>query len=171
MPLDFQSRSHSSFDLASGVSIPRPRILPTTLPCGQRGTEYQYAFIRGGKRIGGLGFEGPDAIVETNGRREWVFTFDLTCEQTISSMLSFKEAFGSTDDDLTYLRDLARGLLLAYAGRADNVESLRYLAITASEALVSAGVVTFDTSLVLPDSTLVLSEIVVPARADRGHAS
>lgn len=166
MPLNFQPRSHSSYDPVSDVSIPRPRILPTTLSSGQRGTEYQYAFIRDGKRIGGLGFEGPDAIVEIEGRREWVFTFDLTHEQTIRSMLSFKDAFGSTDDDLTYLRDLSLGLVLAYAGRTDNDQNLRYVAITTSEALASAGVVIFDTSSLVPESTLVLSEIAIPARAD-----
>jgi len=91
MPLSFQPRSHSSYDPTSDVSIPRPRILPTTLASGEGGTEYHYSFFRGEDRIGGLGFDGPDVVVETDGYREWVFTFDLTREQTSSPCSDLKQ--------------------------------------------------------------------------------
>ena len=52
--------------------------------------EYQYAFIRDGKMIGGLGFLGPNAIVETGGYRECVLTLDLGSDRLITAMLGFK---------------------------------------------------------------------------------
>lgn len=165
MPLSFQPRSHSSYDPTSDVSIPRPRILPTTLANGEGGTEYQYSFFRGEDRIGGLGFDGPDVVVETEGCREWVFTFDLTREQTIQSMLRSKEDFGSTDEDLTFLRGLAQGLVLAYAGRTDNEDNLRYVAVTSVEALDQADVHITGAIPVLSDGRVVLAEAAVPAHA------
>lgn len=165
MPLSFQPRSHSSYDPTSGVSIPRPRIQPATLASGEGGTEYQYSFFRGEDRIGGLGFEGPDEVVESDGYREWVFTFDLTRQQTIESMLRSKEDFGSQDDDFTFLRGLAQGMVLAYAGRTDNEDNLRYMAVTSVETLDQAGVRITGASPVLPDGRVVLAEAAVPAHA------
>jgi hypothetical protein len=163
MPLSFQPRSHSSYDPTSDVSIPRPRILPTTLASGEGGTEYHYSFFRGEDRIGGLGFDGRDVVVETDGYREWVFTFDLTREQTIQSMLRSKADFGSTDGDLTFLRGLAQGLVLAYAGQMDNEDNLRYIAVTSVEALDQAGVPIAGAIPVLPDKKVVLGEAAVPS--------
>lgn len=163
MPLHFQAKSDSSFDPVSGVTIPEPRILPGKLPDGSAVTEYQYSFFRGEDRIGGLGFEGPDAIIESDGYREWVFTFDLTREQSIRSMLRSKEDIGSTDDDFTYLRGLAQGLVLAYAGRTDNEDNLRYIAVTSIEALDQAGVPIAGAISVLPDGKVVLAEASVPS--------
>lgn len=126
MPLCFQPRPASSFDPNTGVSIPQPRTLPATLPDGQPGMEYQYAFIRDGKMIGGLGFLGPNAIVETGGHRECVFTLDLGRDRLITSMLEFKQTLGNQDDDYDFLRALAQGMVLAYAGRTDDKVNYRY---------------------------------------------
>ncbi|WP_217539216.1 hypothetical protein [Stenotrophomonas sp. GbtcB23] len=163
MRLSFQPRSHYSYDPTSDVSIPRPRILPTTLASGEGGTEYHYSFFRGEDRIGGLGFDGRDVVVETDGYREWVFTFDLTREQTIQSMLRSKADFGSTDEDLTFLRGLAQGLVLAYAGQMDNEDNLRYIAVTSVEALDQAGVPIAGAIPVHPDKKVVLGEAAVPS--------
>lgn len=167
MPLGFQSRSHSSYDPASDVSIPRPRILPTTLASGRAGTEYQYSFYRGDDRIGGLGFEGPDEVVVDGVFREWVFTFDLGREAIIKSMLRHKQDFGVTGDDFTFLRGLAQGLVLAYAGCNGNDDNLRYVALTNIGALEGAGVLISDYSLIQPDGQLVLAAVTVLASTDQ----
>ncbi|WP_421569017.1 hypothetical protein [Stenotrophomonas sp. PD6] len=166
MPLSFQPRSHSSYEPVSDVSIPRPRVLPATLSSGGKGTEYQYSFYRGDDRIGGLGFDGPDEIVVIDGSREWVFTFDLGREAIIKSMLRYKPDFGETDDDFTFLRGLAQGLVLAYAGRTDNDDNLRYVAVTNLEALERAGVRMTAESVALSDGIVVLAEVAVPAHVD-----
>jgi hypothetical protein len=163
MPLCFQSRSHSSYDTVSGISIPRPRILPTDVANGKGGTEYQYSFYRGDHRIGGLGFEGHDEVVVDGAFREWVFTLDLGHDWLVSSMVEFKQALGDTDDDFTFVRSLANGLVMAYAGQVDNEDNLRYVAITTSAALAQGGVEIPDGTDVAADGVIVLAQVVVPA--------
>lgn len=163
MPLCFQPESASSFDPGTGVSIPQPRILPTTLQDGQPGTEYQYAFIRDGKMIGGLGFSGADAMVETAGQREWVFTLDLGRDRLITSMLEFKQTLANQDEDFDFVRGLAQGLVLAYAGRTDNSGNVRYMAVTTAEALDRAGVSISEGRQGASDGTIVLAEVAIPA--------
>lgn len=165
MPLNFQPQLRSSFDPIHRVSIPQPRILPATLPEGQEGTEYQYAFIRDGKMIGGLGFFGTDVEVEIAGRKEWVFTLDLGHDWLISSMVEFKQVLGDADDDLTFVRGLANGLVMAYAGRTDNEDNLRYVAVTTSAALAAAGVAIPAETEISADGLIVLAQVVVPAHA------
>lgn len=161
----FQPRLDSSFDPIHRVSIPEPRILPAALPDGQQVTEYQYAFIRDGRRIGGLGFFGTDAEVKTDGLTEWVFTFDLGHDWLVSSMVEFKQTLGDTDDDFTFVRSLANGLVMAYAGQVDNEDNLRYVAITTSAALAQAGVEIPGGTDVAADDVIVLAQVAVPAHA------
>lgn len=167
MSIKFQPRESSSFDPSSGIWMSEPRILPATLRNGEEGTEYQYSFFRGDQRIGGLGFNGPDFISEADGKREWVFIMDLGKEQTIRSMLSYKADFRDDGDNLSYLRQLAEGLVLAYAGRDDNEDNLRYVATTTSAALEAAGVQGADGEAD-GNGVIVLAEIAIPARRKRG---
>ncbi len=163
MPLCFQPESDSSFDPGTDVSIPQPRILPTTLQDGRPGTEYQYAFIREGKMIGGLGFSGSDAIVETGGQREWVFTLDLGREHLITAMLEFKQTLANQDEDFDFIRGLAQGLVLAYSGRTDSGGNVRYIAVTTAEALDRAGVSIPGGRWGATGGTMVLAEVAIPA--------
>ena len=165
MTPDFQVRSHSSFDLASGISINRPRILPATLGDGKEGTEYQYAFLRDGKRLDGLGFLGSNMVVEKDGRREWVFTFHLAGEKLLRAMLEFKAIFEADGDDFEFLCKLAQGLVLAHAGRTDNVDALRYVAATTLDALSAAGVSISGETQVLDEGIVILAEVLVPQHA------
>ncbi|MEN5286595.1 hypothetical protein ABE494_11720 [Stenotrophomonas lactitubi] len=165
MRLCFEPRPYSSFDPVSGITIPRPRVLPGELADGTVVTEYQYAFYHGDKRVGGLGFHGTDQLAEINGHTERVFTFDLGHDWLITYMLEFKTMVGNSDTDFSFLRDLAQGLAMAYAGQTDNVEDLRYVAITTVSALAIAGVLTPDRGLVASDSHVVLAEAYVPVNA------
>lgn len=165
MPLHFQAKSDSSFDPVSGVTIPEPRILPGKLPDGSAVTEYQYAFYRGDARIGGLGFNGPDMSVEVDGMAERVFIFDLGHDWLIKSMLEFKEIIENQDDDYTFLRGLAQGLVLAYAGQTDNEENLRYIATTTPVALVGAGVPPSVETAMKPQGPIVLAEVRIAKNA------
>jgi len=163
MPLCFQAEFASSFDPSTDVSIPQPRILPATLPGGQPGTEYRYAFIRDEKTIGGLGLSEPDAIVEIGGHRERVRTLDFGRDHLTTSMLEFKQTLDNHDDDYDFLRALAQGLVLAYAGRADNRGHVRYVAVTTAEALDRAGVSILVAGAPRPTGNTVLAESAVPA--------
>lgn len=167
MPLCFESRPYSSFDPVSGITIPRPRILPGELADGTVVTEYQYAFYLGERRIGGLGFHGTTQLAEINGKWERVFTFDLGHDRLITCMLEFKTMVGNVDNDFSFLREFAQGLAIAYTGQTDNVEDLRYVAITSASALAIAGLLIPDQVLVASDDHIVLAEAHVPVNAHR----
>ncbi len=113
--------------------------------------------------IGGLGFSRPNAFVETGGHREWVFTLDLGRDRLITSMLEFKQTLGNQDGDYDFLRALAQGLVLAYAGRNDSKMNYRYAVVTTPEALVRAGVSILVEGALKPNGKIVLAEVAVPA--------
>ncbi|MEF9873995.1 MAG: hypothetical protein RR778_09865 [Glutamicibacter sp.] len=114
--------------------------------------------------IDGLGFSGPDAVVETAGHRERVFTLDLGHAWVMTSMLDFKQTLGLQADDYDFLHALAQGLVLAYAGRTDNRTDVRYVAVTTPEALVQAGVSYLDDETLKLDGKIILAEVAIPAR-------
>ncbi|WP_313347905.1 hypothetical protein [Stenotrophomonas sp.] len=75
-----------------------------------------------------------------------------------------------TGDDFTFLRGLAQGLVLAYAGCNGNDDNLRYVALTNVGALEGAGVLISDDSLIQPDGQLVLAAVTVLASTDQRSA-
>lgn len=162
MPFYFQPFSHSAVDPINNVSVLRPRMLPATLSNGEAGTEYQYSFYRGDNRVGGLGLEGADELIERSAFQEHVFWLDLAHEPVIRLLLDYKSDFGATDDDFAYVRGIAQGLVMAFAGSADNDENLRYVAVTSAEALSAAGVLISDETTMREDGILVLAEVAIP---------
>ncbi|MGV8960052.1 MAG: hypothetical protein ACOH1V_06660 [Stenotrophomonas sp.] len=169
MPFHFQAKPYSSFDPISGTSIPRPRVGPTVLGNGRRGTEYQFSFYRGEERVGGVGFEGWDEIVEIDGHPVRCFFFDLRQVHVINALLSYRPVLGETDDDFNFLQVLAQGFVLSYAERIDNDEDLRYLAVTSSDVLSESGVLVPDSIIKQASDIIELASIEVPAHARRGH--
>lgn len=162
MPLQFVPRERSAIDLASGVSIPRPRMLPSSDAGGGRTIEFQYAFLRDGERIGGMGVFGAEAVAERAEGREWLCTLDLTPVWVLEDMLRFKKSLGHTDDDITFVAGLAQGLLNAFAGQADNKDARSYVAVTSVASLDQAGVPVMAAVPVLFDGTVVLAEFAMP---------
>lgn len=163
MTVDFKPRDTSSFDQGSGTSIPMPRILPHTLPDGGDGIEYQFAFRRGDELVGGLGVYGAEEVVERSGQREWVYTLDLSSASVLRSMLRSKQALGIADDDVAFLRGLAQGLVNVFAGQINNIDNLRYVAFTRQVGLSHLGLAAPEGAAILPDGTIVLAEVFVPA--------
>lgn len=163
MTIDFKPRETSSFDQGSGVSIPLPRMLPHTFPDGRDGIEYQFAFRRGDELVGGLGVHGAGEVVERSGRREWVYTVDLSSGAVLTSMLRSKQALGDTDDDVEFLRGLAQGLVNVFAGQTNNTDNLRYVAFTCQDGLNQLELVAPEGAVVRPDGTIVLAEVFIPA--------
>lgn len=164
MSLNFQPKPSSSFDANHQLSIPHPRIVPAVLADGREGTEYQFAFIRNGEALGGLGLVGPDEVVQKDGRREWVFTLDLGPERLIRSVLDLKRVLNDTDDDLSFVRGLAWGLVAAFAGRTDNRTDVKYRVVTTRDGLTRAGVSVPDNVGESSTSGICLAEVAVPAR-------
>jgi hypothetical protein len=163
MPFQFQAKPYSSLDPISETEIPRPRIGPTILADGRHGTEYQFAIYRGDSRVGGVGFDGWDETTQNEGHPVHCFVFDLRHAQVIHAMLAYKQTLGNTDDDFTYLKGLAQGFALSFAGRTDNDEPLRYLAVTSSQALIEAQVLVPAGVVTLADGSIVLASVEVPA--------
>lgn len=166
MPFHFQAKPYSSLDPISETEIPRPRIGPTVLADGRHGTEYQFAIYRGDSRVGGVGFDGWDEMTQDVGRPVHAFVFDLRQAQVIHAMLTYKQTLGSVDDDFTYLQGLAQGFVLSFAGRTDNDEALRYLAVTSPQALLESQVPVPTNVAQRDDGSIVLASIDVPVRGD-----
>lgn len=163
MTIDFRPRGTSSFDQQSGVHIPLPRMLPHTFVDGREGVEYQFSFRRGDERLDGLGVFGTEQVIENHGQQEWLYTIDLSSESALKSMLRSRDSIGATDDDITYICGLARGLVNVFAGQDDNTENLLYVAFTSAEALSSLGIPVPGNSQNLADGAIVLAEVRVPA--------
>ncbi|MEF9874001.1 MAG: hypothetical protein RR778_09895 [Glutamicibacter sp.] len=163
MPIDFKPMVSSAFDEESDISIPQPRMLPATLPDGRDGIEYQYTFRRNGERIGGLGLFGYQAALEESGRRVWLYTIDLGQDSAFVRLFRFKKAIGNTDRDFDFIRDVARGLVNVFAGQKGNRNAHRNVVLTTVEALVRNGVAVPDEVYPLPDGTIELASVFVPA--------
>ncbi|MCF3551611.1 hypothetical protein [Stenotrophomonas maltophilia] len=169
MPFQFQAKPYSSLDPISETEIPRPRIGPTALADGRHGTEYQFAIYRGDSRVGGVGFDGWDETTQDEGRLVHCFVFDLRHAQVIHAMLAYKQTLGSVDDDFTYIQGLAQGFVLSFAGRTDNDEPLRYLAVTSPQALTESHVSVPAIVFGRADGSTVLASVDVPASGDEIH--
>lgn len=163
MPLQFIPRERSAIDLVSGVSIPRPRMLPSSDAAGGRTIEFQYAFLRNGERIGGMGVFGSETVAERAEGREWACTLDLTPVWVLEDMLRFKKTLGDTNDDLAFVTELAEGLVNAFAGQTNNTEAMHYRAISTVDALAQVGIQTLAASKRLTDGKIVLADVHVPA--------
>ncbi|MGH8039314.1 MAG: hypothetical protein ACREPD_16370 [Stenotrophomonas sp.] len=163
MTIDFKPRGTSSFDQQSGVHIPLPRMLPHTFADGLEGVEYQFSFRRGDERIDGLGVFGTEQVVETSGQLERVYAIDLSSASALKSMLRSKESFAATDDDLIFLRGLARGLVDVIASQHGDGERLSCVAYTGAEALSSLGIPVPVSADALEQGVIVLAEASVPA--------
>ncbi len=163
MPIDFMPRERSAFDEISRISILRPRMLPASLPERVGAIEFQYSFRRDGQDVGALGFLGTEELVETAGRREWIYTLDLSPGEVLEDMLRFKQAIGNSDRDAEFLQGLARGLVYAFAGQTSNVDDLRYVAIAHVDDLARVGLSVPDGLAHLTDGSIILADVLVPA--------
>ncbi|MDR6095967.1 hypothetical protein [Stenotrophomonas sp. SORGH_AS_0321] len=166
MPIFFQALSNSSYDPISRISIPRPRVLPADLEDGRPGTEYQYSLIRDGASLDGLSCYGSETMLGEGVNREWAYTIDLGHERLIRTVVGFKKLFvDAAEDDYVFLCEFAWGLVLAYAGRTDNDEGMKYAATTTAEALANAGILIYDQKAIAADGVLILAEASIPAHA------
>lgn len=163
MPIDFKPVVSSAFDEQSGISIPQPRMLPTTLPDGRNGIEYQYVFRLKDKRIGALGIFGHEVIFKESGRRVRMFTIDLSQDAEYKALFRFKQTIGNVDSDFDFIRDVACGLVNVFAGMKTNDDEQRHVVVTTIEALGRHGVGVPDGVHPLPDGMIVLASVVVPA--------
>ena len=163
MSINFKPRERSAFDEISGISILMPRVLPAALPEKVGAIEFQYSFRRDGQDVGALGFLGAEELVETEGRREWVYTLDLSPDIVLEEILRFKRAIGNADTDAEFLQGLAQGLANAFAGQTSNVDDLRYVAIAHADDLARVGISAPGGSARLTDGSIVLADVLVPA--------
>lgn len=145
-----------------------PHMLPASRPGKVGGVEFQYSFRRDGQDVGALGFIGTEELHEADGRREWIYTLELSPDTVVESMLRFKHAIGNADPDAEFLEGLAKGLVNAFAGQASNVDDLRYVAIADAADLARVGVFAADGSVRLTDGRIILADVLVPAHVKGG---
>ncbi len=162
MPLNFTPQPGSAVDQGNRIVITSPRLLPASPPEDPSHNEFQYLFYVDGVRVDGLGLFGSEAMVETEGGRERVFTLDIGRDWVLESIFSFKRTLGNKDDDLTFLTGIAQGLVLANMDQRSSKYGIRYLAITRHGALARRGIDHLQTKLPLAAGEIVLAEAFVP---------
>ncbi len=167
----FKPCGNSAFDEASGISIPRPRILPAGSSNDGSRLEYQYIFRRNGERVAAIGFFGTVENVMRDGSMVRVYTMQLRPAVVIDSLLRIQAAAANTDDQFTFVRCSAQGLVNAYLAGHDNDVDCQYRAVTTIEVLGEAGVAVPAGHCADVNGTLTLAEVFVPsATAADGHA-
>jgi len=165
MSIHFKPIENTSFDEGSGVTISHPRILLDAPLDGVASVEYQYTFRRGGQRVGAMGFFGTEVAAELEGQRGFIYTLDLRPAEVLMDMLKFKRLLGDTSDDFDFVRFLAQGLVNVFAGKTTNPESRRYLVVASAEDLARVGAPAPAGYLELPDGSIILAQLFVPAHA------
>ncbi len=163
MPIVFRPQDSSAFDSVSGVLIPQPRMVPATLSDGRDVIEYQYSFRRDGERIGSVGIFGTEQIQNSDGRRTWVYTLELTRDSVFERLFRLKETLNNGDDDFTFIQNVSQGLVNVFAGQSDNTDAQLNLVITNLAALERAGVQPPRGISTTLDGTIILAECMVPA--------
>jgi len=64
-----------------------------------------------------------------------IYTLDLRPAEVLMDMLKFKRFLDDTSDDFDFVRFLAQGLVIVFAGKTTNPESRRYLVVASAEDL------------------------------------
>lgn len=164
MTIDFVPSTPSLFEVRNRVTIALPRMVPQSFADGREGIEYQYAFLRDDVRIGGLGLFGTEDPVAGSTQGARVYPLDMTLAWVLEAVLGFKKTLGNSDDDFAFLQSLAVGLVNVFVRHGRTRFSRRYIAITNADALLGAGIAVPDGASSLPDGTIVLAELFVPAR-------
>ncbi len=163
MSIHLKPIENTSFDEGSGVTISHPRILLDAPLDGVASVEYQYTFRRGGQRVGAMGLFGTEVAAELEGQRGLIYTLDLRHAEVLIDMLKFKRFLGDTNDDFGFVSFLAQGLVNVFASKTANPESRRYLVVGSAEDLARVGAPAPAGYLELPDGSIILAELFVPA--------
>lgn len=169
MSINFRAIGSSAWDEESGILIPTPRMEPATLADGAEGVEWQYEFSRNRGSIGSTFVRSTRRFVDDSQGGAWVFAFDLTAGREINAILDLKKEFSSLDDDFSFIRDIAKGLLTVFAGTTDNLDAQRRLMFTTVEALAYCGVHVAPEAAPDADGRIVLAELFVPAHPLAGE--
>ncbi|MGH8039318.1 MAG: hypothetical protein ACREPD_16390 [Stenotrophomonas sp.] len=140
------------------ILVPAPRIIAASLPEDPDHTEYQYMFYVAGKRVGGLGLFGWEAMVEGAVGPERVFTLDLGRSWVLESLLRFKQEIGSTDDDLTFVIGMAERLVMANMDHSSSKYGIRYVAETTEELLARHGMTGLSTDMPMTQGRILLAQ-------------
>ncbi|PKH73133.1 hypothetical protein CXF96_13035 [Stenotrophomonas sp. Betaine-02u-21] len=163
MRLNFESRGGSAYDAMTGISIPLPRMLPATLGDGRTMIEFEYAFLRGGERLGGLGILGHEVLREEAGGREWLYTIEFVQDSNFKSLRHFKHAIGDAGEEFCILQAVAQGLVNVFPGRLTQSESQRNRVVTTVDAVTRNGISICADAVLLSDGWVLLAECRVPA--------
>lgn len=159
-----QQETRSSIENESGIRIVLSRV-QGALPDGSDPAQYEYVFLQGSERVGGLGLSGGEDRFQFEPRREWTYSLDMTHVMTLKSMLAGRAVFKSTEGDFEFLRSLSNGLLFSAQVRGQSSDDVRYIAITTPTALAGAGILSTPGEAVSSDGTVVLAEIFIPGTA------
>lgn len=166
MSLDFKPQPGSAIDSNSGLAISYPRMLPAEPPSAPNDTEYQYSIYLNDKRFSGVGLEGSNAVVEEAGRRVWTSKLDLGRASSLDSVFKLKRMLSNGDENFTFLRGLAQGLVRVFEQDTNRDYDFRYLALTDATLLAQRGIAVPEDIARLPTGEIILADVFVPAQVE-----
>jgi hypothetical protein len=159
MSIHFEAARGSAVDRQNDLTIYQPRMQPTDTADE---VEYEYAIYRGDVRYG-LWCLGTSHLTQVEGRVVRIFTLDLGRDWVSKSFWELKKEISISGDDLNFLVGLAEGLVKVFQSRTDNDAEVRYVALSQELALQDRGIVAPKNLARLPNGSLILAEVVVPA--------
>lgn len=169
--LNFQRPNNrgGAFDEGTGVSIYNFR----TEAGGPSPPECLFNLERDGVRLTGTGFVGLHAHdFIRDGIRVRFYPLNANHPNTIRRLLELREVLPTTQDDFSFLQELAMGFIIASTVDTPNrYECSHYPMVTTAAALAEVGVPVPDKIQIAEDGTVVLAELVVPILRDEPEAN
>lgn len=163
--MDQNSEAKPSFFAEAGISIGTPRMQADPPAGDSREIEYQYSLGQSGRRLTGLGLGGTEYFIQRSGHHERLFTIDLSTDVAVLAALRVKPIVGSTQDDYTFLVDLAEGLLVGFKREPGTLLGQRYLVFSRPETLSRLSIRVPADVVPRADGTISLAEAFVPSDA------
>jgi hypothetical protein len=109
--------------------------------------------------------------MDVTGIKERVFTFNLGDDSALKSVLHLKRILGDHDDDFSFLKELAHGLLMVSQSDTTHNYDVRYIALTKLAVLAGFEISVPSDIKQLNADEVVLDEIFVPACTSGSEAS
>lgn len=157
MNLNLQSRPGCAVDDALNLTIRSPRIEPLSYSHASESLEYQFSIYHGDRRYG-LSVTCASSIDSSRQDDERVFNLDLGQEATLDRLFLLKEKLEESSSGLSFLRQLATGLLLVLAQDHVASDRVHYVVTADLSALSHRGIVIPQDALLDDSGRAVLAE-------------
>lgn len=140
MNLNLKSRPGCAVDDALSLTIRSPRIEPLSFTLGSELLEYQFSIFHSDRRYG-LGVTATGRIDASDGEGGRLFDLDLGQQAALDKALLLKQKLEEESSDLSFLRQIAAGMLMVLAQDHVASDRVHYVVTADLPALSRRGIV------------------------------